>query len=62
MSRLNNDLYKLSIESRKLSSTLRDIEDLSKGNIDKVIKRKTRGKIHKEVHKNMNKIIRRMGL
>ena len=48
MSKLVNELYK-----GKTASVLNDIENISKGNLDKVIKKKVKREIHKELNKKM---------
>lgn len=53
MSKLVNNIYKLSRQFGKTASILNDIENISKGNIDKVIKKRVRIEIHKEINKKL---------
>ena len=53
MSKLVNNIYKLSRQFGKTASILNDIENISKGNVDKVIKKRVRREIHKEINKNL---------
>jgi len=52
MSKLVNNIYKLSRQFGKTASILNDIENISKGNVDKVIKKRVRREIHKEINKH----------
>ena len=53
MSKLVNELYKATRKLGKTASVLNDIENISKGNLDKVIKKKVKREIHKELNKKM---------
>ncbi|WP_370781012.1 hypothetical protein [Anaerobutyricum hallii] len=53
MSKLVSNIYKLSRQFGKTASMLNDIENLSKGNVDKVIKKRVRREIHKEINKKL---------
>ena len=53
MSKLVNELYKATKKKKKTASVLNDIENISKGNLDKVIKKKVKREIHKELNKKM---------
>lgn len=53
MSKLVNELYKAIRKLGKTASVLNDIENISKGNLDKVIKKKVKREIHKELNKKM---------
>lgn len=53
MSKLVNSIYKLSRQFGKTASILNDIENISKGNVDKVIKKRVRREIHKEINKKL---------
>ena len=53
MSKLVNELYKSTRKLGKTASVLNDIENISKGNLDKVIKKKVKREIHKELNKKM---------
>ena len=53
MSKLVNNIYKLSRQFGKTASILNDIENISKGNVVKVIKKRGRREIHKEINKKL---------
>ena len=53
MSKLVSNIYKLSWQFGKTTTKKNDIENLSKGNVDKVIKKRVRREIHKEVNKKL---------
>ena len=53
MSKLVNEIYKATRKLGKTASVLNDIENISKGNLDKVIKKKVKREIHKELNKKM---------
>lgn len=53
MSKLVNNIYKLSRQFGKTVSILNDIENISKGNVDKIIKKRVRREIHKEINKKL---------
>ena len=53
MSKLVNNIYKLSRQLGKTASIRNDIENISKGNVDKVIKKRVRREIHKEINKKL---------
>ena len=54
MSDLTSMLYSLARKSGKAASTLNDIENIANGNAGRVIKKA----IKREMHKNLNKILR----
>lgn len=62
MSKTSNNMYKASIEARKVARFAKNVEDLSKGDIDKVVKREVRSKVRKEANKGLNKVFKKIGL
>ena len=53
MSNLVNELYKATRKLGKTASVLNDIENISKGNIDRVVKKRIKREIHKELNKKL---------
>lgn len=53
MSKLVNGLFRLTRQLGKTASILNDVENISKGNVDKVIKKKVKREVHKEINRKM---------
>lgn len=53
MSKLVNNLYKITRQLGKTASVLNDVENISKGNVDKVVKKHIKREIHKGIDKKL---------
>lgn len=51
MSKLVSDLYKITRKIGKTASVLNDVENLSKGKVDKVISKRIKSSLHSGLNK-----------